>query len=1002
MPRSKTRRIRPLRPVVLSLESRCLLTGGPGDWNPLTPIAIDDYAVTIANASVTVDALVNDGPGGGKTIDLASLGRPSHGTARLVRPQDPTYNPAVGRSYVVYTPAYGYTGPDKFDYFIANDLGLTDWAWITVDVRGATTQVADGGGTGGGGGPSPGGGGSTSSGGGSTGGGTTSGGGGGTSTGGGGSSNHPPVAYPDLASIYYRNATIIDVIHGNSVNWSGRDTDPDNDPLTLASVTNGQHGTTTIASNAVLYTPDSKFVGRDEFRYTISDGKGGQASASVTVEVAFKLDVQASRTGGYFGQPVAAYLKRNHDPADYVILTNNNDDENLAGGMPDYSDDQILWGHEDPDEGDGWIQDEFDPALFKIATPPLNPFSTAPQPQVYGHLEIAVSNPESAAIYKGYYGTGGLLYKPGVTGASALTAGLSPGQYVLEGLKADEDFTLTVSWVDDGFTVAQDEIHMTIADFTFRDFDGNQITEVDSTWKDSLLAAAEAVEATNASLPSSSQVEDPILANPGRNLYRAQIDGLTSLLGVSLRFWDPRGFDPETTDDGDGVGDSYIDDLEEISTGLRSRNLAALLSSGDILYAQPDGPTTSEEHAFVLNTLGVNMILAPQGQASLKTKHDVQKRKLSVPGEYVIELEDNDGVYRVGDHIRGTIISGNQRPHIYAWIGHLDNDGKEVITEIAHGEETPSVSFDIIVATPGPWRIFGGIVEKQQSQTVPVQKPTTLYIAKNAATILVIGATEHWSEWRSQAWLALRPQGVGTPGPGINRNRAITKNYADFFSLDKDCEFNRFEWAGMAAFASKSAGDGMAYASDLISTKALVSAIGGPDLLKVKHLLYEGNLAIYMDMYPQMLAYKSGGIAEIYAMFARDEISQDQRDAWVLIDDGIRLGDETKIWAGNSLLANVEQRVTIQKIYADLDLWQRVTDAKPTSWWKPIDSPYPGYTDTFQEFRVKDSDVPDDASLADANARMHWFTKKILPAWKTWRLTHNKIDFDMLIQGKYK
>jgi hypothetical protein len=35
----------------------------------------------------------------------------------------------------------------------------------------------------------------------------------------------------------------------------------------------------------VLYTPARNFVGRDRFRYEVSDGKGGYASAPVIVRV---------------------------------------------------------------------------------------------------------------------------------------------------------------------------------------------------------------------------------------------------------------------------------------------------------------------------------------------------------------------------------------------------------------------------------------------------------------------------------------------------------------------------------------------------------------------------------------------------------------------------------------------------------------------------------------------------------------------------------------------
>ncbi len=64
------------------------------------------------------------------------------------------------------------------------------------------------------------------------------------------------------------------------------DSDPDTDPLTIDSVTQGTHGTVAINGSAVIYTPDDNFNGPDSFTYTISDGRGGTDVASVSVSVA--------------------------------------------------------------------------------------------------------------------------------------------------------------------------------------------------------------------------------------------------------------------------------------------------------------------------------------------------------------------------------------------------------------------------------------------------------------------------------------------------------------------------------------------------------------------------------------------------------------------------------------------------------------------------------------------------------------------------------------------
>ena len=64
------------------------------------------------------------------------------------------------------------------------------------------------------------------------------------------------------------------------------DSDPDGDPLTVESVTQPQHGTASIQpSGRVRYTPASGYEGSDSFTYTASDGRGGTASASVSITV---------------------------------------------------------------------------------------------------------------------------------------------------------------------------------------------------------------------------------------------------------------------------------------------------------------------------------------------------------------------------------------------------------------------------------------------------------------------------------------------------------------------------------------------------------------------------------------------------------------------------------------------------------------------------------------------------------------------------------------------
>ena len=61
--------------------------------------------------------------------------------------------------------------------------------------------------------------------------------------------------------------------------------DPDLDTLTFAIVTPPAHGVLSGAAPSVTYTPTASYVGSDSFVFSVSDGRGGTASATVTLNV---------------------------------------------------------------------------------------------------------------------------------------------------------------------------------------------------------------------------------------------------------------------------------------------------------------------------------------------------------------------------------------------------------------------------------------------------------------------------------------------------------------------------------------------------------------------------------------------------------------------------------------------------------------------------------------------------------------------------------------------
>jgi Bacterial Ig domain len=87
--------------------------------------------------------------------------------------------------------------------------------------------------------------------------------------------NLPPVAVNDSAVT--RRASILIPVLAN-------DSDPDGDKLTITSVNRPVLGAASIEGDQVRFTPPSKsWTGTITFGYTISDGKGGDASATVRV-----------------------------------------------------------------------------------------------------------------------------------------------------------------------------------------------------------------------------------------------------------------------------------------------------------------------------------------------------------------------------------------------------------------------------------------------------------------------------------------------------------------------------------------------------------------------------------------------------------------------------------------------------------------------------------------------------------------------------------------------
>ncbi len=128
---------------------------------------------------------------------------------------------------VRYTPAANYNGVDSFTYSVSDGHGGTATGTVSITV----TPV-----------------------------------------------NDAPVANADSATVAEDGTVDVAVL--------GNDTDVDNDTLSVASVTQGSHGTVAINANGtVRYTPAANYNGPDSFTYSVSDGHGGTATGTVSITV---------------------------------------------------------------------------------------------------------------------------------------------------------------------------------------------------------------------------------------------------------------------------------------------------------------------------------------------------------------------------------------------------------------------------------------------------------------------------------------------------------------------------------------------------------------------------------------------------------------------------------------------------------------------------------------------------------------------------------------------
>src|SRR5213075_248131 len=178
------------------------------------PVAVDDSASTPEDVPVTIAPLANDGDLDGDPLTIISA-TTTNGTVVI-----------VGGTNLLFTPAPNFNGTTTITYTISDGNGGTATATITVTV----TPV-----------------------------------------------NDPPVALDDSASTPEDVAVTIAPL--------ANDSDLDGDPLTITGATTTNGTVVIVGGTNLFYSPTANFNGTTTIPYTISDGNGGTASATVTVTV---------------------------------------------------------------------------------------------------------------------------------------------------------------------------------------------------------------------------------------------------------------------------------------------------------------------------------------------------------------------------------------------------------------------------------------------------------------------------------------------------------------------------------------------------------------------------------------------------------------------------------------------------------------------------------------------------------------------------------------------
>lgn len=202
---------------------------------------------------------------------------------------------------------------------------------------------------------------------------------------------------------------------------------------------------------------------------------------------------------------------------------------------------------------------------------------------------------------------------------------------------------------------------------------------------------------------------------------------------------------------------------------------------------------------------------------------------------------------------------------------------------------------------------------------------------------------------------------------GRLRNIRINAAYAELAAANK----TTFYWMGLSPFASENAGRAMDY---VINFGKYVRDGLQPAAVRANGLaLAEGNWNVYNDMYWQHLAFAHGGIALMRQFKERNQITQAHLDAWEKIAEGVATNNQDKVWEGNKMLLEYEQKVTLQPSFDKLKGLGLLNYV--------VNSPVPGGK-SFTDYKDPDYGVFKQRYVTDFDARWSWIKGAVVPEWK--------------------